>query len=166
MKSLEKKHPLSYRYLCDGGFVVRRSTNHSFNCVATDQALEQTVNRDGKSKGGVIGLTLQKGALSRWLQTRHMTAEYMEAFKTFCSDSSSSDKPHEQLGKARMARDEHDICKIIEVAGQYQNLFDLETVPSQLINIVTGHIASAEVSSSLKTFLERGRNKQHDFLCK
>ena len=48
MQSLEEKHPESFKHLQEGGFVVRRSSNHKFNCVATDQALEQTVNRDGQ----------------------------------------------------------------------------------------------------------------------
>ena len=66
MRALEQKHPGSYQHMQSGGFVVRRTDNHRFNCVATDQAFEQTVNRDGKSKGGVVGLTLRNSALSRW----------------------------------------------------------------------------------------------------
>ena len=34
----------------EGGFVVRRSARRIFNCVPTDQALEQTINREGKRK--------------------------------------------------------------------------------------------------------------------
>jgi hypothetical protein len=115
--------------MCDGGFVVRRSANRSFNCVVTDQALEQTVNRDGKSKEGVIGLTLRKGALSRWLMTRHVTAEYREAFKSLCDGNINTRKHHEELGKARLGKDERDVCKIMETALMCQNPFDLETVP-------------------------------------
>ncbi|KAF3859802.1 hypothetical protein F7725_000057 [Dissostichus mawsoni] len=71
----------SYKFLIEGGFVARRSDERSFNCVATDQALEQTINREGKSEGGVIGLTLKKGALTRWLMTRHSLNE--SGFQTF-----------------------------------------------------------------------------------
>ena len=59
--------------MAQGGFVVRHTEEHSFNCVATDMALEQTINREGKSKGGIIGFTLREGALTRWLKTRHIT---------------------------------------------------------------------------------------------
>ena len=58
MKALEQAQPESYRHMCNSGFTVRRSENHKFNCIAANQALQQTVNKDGKSKGGVIGLTL------------------------------------------------------------------------------------------------------------
>ena len=69
MITLQEKQPKSYQYLQDGGFVVRRSSR-CFNAVASDQALEQTINRDGKSQGGVIGFTSRKGALTRWMVTR------------------------------------------------------------------------------------------------
>ena len=54
--------------MLEGGFVVKRS-ERTFNCVPTDQALEQSINRKAKSQGGVIGYTLRKGALVRWLLT-------------------------------------------------------------------------------------------------
>ena len=82
MKHLEQKHPESYQHLCQGGFVVRRTGHYNFNAVSTDQALEQTINKEGKSEGGIIGLTLRKDALTRWLVTRHMTAEFSDAFGT------------------------------------------------------------------------------------
>ena len=69
MKQLEKQKPLMYRHMMEGGFVVRRTAGRAFNCVPTDQALEQTINREAKSQGGVIGFTLRKGALLRWLLT-------------------------------------------------------------------------------------------------
>ena len=52
MKALEKTQPDSYKFMKDGGFVVRHTQERKFNCVATDQALEQTINKEGKSQGG------------------------------------------------------------------------------------------------------------------
>lgn len=60
MKELKTRQPESYKHLLDGGFVVRRAPSHNFNVVPTDQALEQTVNRDGKSRECVIGLTEER----------------------------------------------------------------------------------------------------------
>ena len=101
MKMLEHNHPASYQHLLSGGFVVRRKGDISFNCVPTDQALEQTINREAKSDG-VIGFTLRKSALVRWLLTRHRTGEYSEALKDLCSKQSR--KEHSELGKTRMLR--------------------------------------------------------------
>ena len=48
MRQLETQKPDAYKQLQSGAFVVRRSPNRQFNCVPTDQALEQTVNREAK----------------------------------------------------------------------------------------------------------------------
>ena len=90
-----------YRQMMEGGFVVRRSASRIFNCVPTDQALEQTINREAKSQGGVIGFT---GALLRWLMTRHITGEYAEAFKKLCN-SETNGKLHEELRTSHSNKD-------------------------------------------------------------
>ena len=51
MVTRQQKQPKFYQYLRDGGFVVRLSSRR-FNAVATDQALEQTINHEGKSQLG------------------------------------------------------------------------------------------------------------------
>ena len=63
MKQLVQQKPLMYCHIMEGGFVERRSATRVFNCVLTDQDLEQTINREARSQGGVIGFTLRKGAL-------------------------------------------------------------------------------------------------------
>ena len=73
MKLLESTQPAMYEHIMRGGFVVRRKTETTFNCVPTDQALEQTINCEAKSEGGIIRFTVRKGALLRWLLTRHIT---------------------------------------------------------------------------------------------
>ena len=81
MKQLDEREPLMYRHMWRGGVVVvRRSASRIFNCVPTDQAQEQTISREAKSQVCVICFTLRKGALLRWLMTRHITGEYAEAF--------------------------------------------------------------------------------------
>ncbi len=69
MVTLQQKRPKFYEYLRDGGIVVQLSSRR-LNAVTTDQALEQTIHREGKSQGGVIWFTLRKGALTRWMATR------------------------------------------------------------------------------------------------
>ena len=59
-----------------------------FSSVPTDQALEQSINRDAKTTGGIIGFTRRKAAQLRWLVTRHSTAQYSESFELLCSGKS------------------------------------------------------------------------------
>ncbi|XP_056138321.1 uncharacterized protein tdrd12 [Lampris incognitus] len=166
MKALEKSQPESYRFLREGGFVVRRSDNRNFNCVATDQALEQTINREGKSQGGIVGFTLRKGALKRWLITRHVTSEYRNAMIELCDGDTHTGTPksHKEHGAARMDRDEREIAQIMEFVQDRQNPFDLEKIPDELINIASGQVASQKVTKDLSSFLEYGEKVNTAFI--
>ena len=49
------------------------------------------------------------------------------------------------------------------LVGQYQNPFDLETVRTALINIVTGQVATQEVEESLTGLQETGKAHMKSF---
>ena len=38
-----------------------------FSFTACDQTMEQTFNRDSKTKGGIVGFTLNRTAVKRWI---------------------------------------------------------------------------------------------------
>lgn len=147
----------SYQHLLRGGFVVRRKGDISFNCVPTDQALEQTINREAKSDGGVIGFTLRKSALLRWLLTRHVTGEYSETLKDLCSTKQSR-KEDGELSKARVLWDAEDVSRVQEyILNHCQDPFNLKEVAEGLINIVSSRIASKPVEESLRSLPEKGK---------
>ncbi len=164
MKALEHEQPEAYTFMQQGGFVVRRSEHRSFNCVATDQALEQTINREGKNQGGVVGFTLRKGALTRWLMTRHVTTAYVDAMKELCDTDDQSPKAHKEHGASRMDRDERHIQKIMEAVEKRQNPFDLDSIPEELINIASGQVASEKFAKDLSSFLQDGAKQNAIFI--
>ena len=95
MHQLQTAAPKMFEHMSGGGFVVKRS-ERTFNSVSTDQALEQSINREAKSQGSVVGYALRKGTLFHWLLTRHITGEYAESFKQMCTHKSKN--PHKELG--------------------------------------------------------------------
>ena len=48
-------------------WTVQRHTNQGFFSVPCDQTIEQTFNKDSKIKGGLVGFTLNRGAVHRWI---------------------------------------------------------------------------------------------------
>ena len=48
-------------------FAIQRKSNHGFPAVACDQTIEQTANRDSKTKGGLIGFSMNCSTVHRWL---------------------------------------------------------------------------------------------------
>ena len=132
MRRLEVSAPRMFQHMLEGGFVVKRS-ERTFNCVHTDQALEQSINREAKSQGCVISYTLRKGALVRWLLTRHIAGEYAERFKEMCTPTKSKNT-HEELLRARVTKDQNDVKVVKEcIKEQCQYPFDLESVATSLV---------------------------------
>ena len=114
MRQRETNQPIQYSFLKNGGFVIRRTSNKTFNCVASDQALEQTIKREFKSSGGIICFTLRKSALQRWISTRHIIGDYASAFTNLVRPITSREYHHEQ-SPARLIRDKADINKLVEL---------------------------------------------------
>lgn len=165
MRQLKENQPDMYKHMEAGAFVVKRSGKVKYNSVSTDQALEQTINLEAKSKGGVVGFTLRKSALVRWLLTRHITAEYVVAFKSMLSSKEEEARRHTDFGRSKIERDHSDVAKILDgVLNQYENPFDLNSVPGGLINITTGKVATKEIEASLTQIPGKGLSILEDFL--
>jgi len=46
---------------------VQRNKNSGFSSIACDQTIEQTLNRDSKTSGGMVGFTLDRRAMHKWI---------------------------------------------------------------------------------------------------
>ena len=51
----------------DQNWTVKRQNRYGFSSIACDMTIEQTLNRDSKMKGGLVGMTLDRGAMHRWI---------------------------------------------------------------------------------------------------
>jgi len=69
MSNLSDSHPWLYRQLMEsqGAWTFQRHHSTGFNGLAADQAIETTVNKESKTRGGLTGLTMNTGALQRWI---------------------------------------------------------------------------------------------------
>ena len=128
----------------NGNHPVKRSKN-KFSQVLSDMALEQSVNCDSKTKGRIVGITLQKNAVDRWLLTAHVQAAVISAIREICSisndDEQVSELNHKEIGKKRHCRDECNVQSMLKtVVEQMVNPFEGSDV-KDLQNIATGVIA-------------------------
>ena len=73
MKGLEKRAPAVHSEFANGNFTVKRSAK-KFSAVSADMALEQSINRDVKCQGGLIGKSSTDSARNKWFYTSHVKA--------------------------------------------------------------------------------------------
>ena len=154
MHHLQKTALDVYNEFVRGNHTVSRSTSQSFNQVWTDMALEQSVNLDSKTKGGIIGITQRPGALQKWFLTAHERTATTTATKRMLDMDESTRSTHKESSRVRVQRDEGDINKVIHTLKTVMsNPFDEdangEDMP--LMNLATGVVMPEEMS---KQFLD------------
>ena len=68
-------------------------------------ALEQSINADSKSRGGIIGISQNPGALDRWFLTSHERASVTTALKDMFTQERHRVDAHKEAVAKRVARD-------------------------------------------------------------
>ena len=171
MHKLEEGHPEVYQTFIAGNHSVSHSQK-PFAQVWTDMALEQSINLDSKSKGGIVGISRREDAVERWFLTSHERAAITRSLKEMCGvEDGERVGTHKEAGAARIKRDEEDVKKILSsfTSGLMSNPFTIpedqdaaETVP--LYNIATGVVLPDEVASSLLDAPVAGRCHMESFV--
>ena len=167
MRKLQTLEPQVYQEFLNGNHVVKRS-KQSFNQVSTDLALEQSLNRDCKVHGGLIGKTQNPGALSKWLLTAHLRSSVSSMMMSMCDLPDSIVTMHKECGTKRRNHDENDVKAVMQTLTEtFSNPFANEQhdfPENTLINISTGTMAQEEVASSVKQLKEIGRKSVDTFI--
>ena len=114
MNTLSETHPKAQHYLHSGEFAVQRSQDVPFSQVAVDHTIEQTLNKDTKTKGGIIGFSLNKGAVQRWILTAHERAAILRNFKNMLQITEDLETTLKEAKGPRIERDEKGVIKVAE----------------------------------------------------
>ena len=101
-QKLRDKHPEIYQEFQSGNFSVKRTAG-SFNMLPPDQVIEQTINKEQKGSGGIIGISTSVGAVQRWILSSHITAAISTDFKECLGLIKSKNVPKD-LGKRSRLR--------------------------------------------------------------
>ena len=113
MNMLESSHPKVHEEFLAGNFSVSRS-GHPFSQVSTDMALEQSINADSKSKGGIVGISRREDAVECWFLTSHERAASTHSLKEICGlENYERVGTHKEAGVSQMKRDQEDIDRLI-----------------------------------------------------
>lgn len=70
-------------------WTVQRQSEYGFSSIACDQTIEQTFNRESKTKGGVVGISLNRPALKRWILSQPQRV----AIAKKCKNMAGIEKP-------------------------------------------------------------------------
>ncbi|KAI8484570.1 hypothetical protein Bbelb_376770 [Branchiostoma belcheri] len=149
MRQLSEKHSLVLEAFMAGEHAVSRS-NQPFSNIWTDMALDQSINLDYKTAGGIVGISQKPGALERWFLTVHERAAVATALRQMCGIPDSDLVAfHKDARDGRLARDEDDVQKLKAMfdGGGMTNPFHIEDGQDDihpLMNFATGIVMPEE----------------------
>ena len=133
-------------------------------------SLEQSINLDSKTIGGIIGISQRPGALERWFLTCHERAAITTAMKDMCAlEDSDRVGTHREAAPRRMLRDDDDVRKLLTVitSGLMTDPFSVnedEDDISPLINIATGVRMPFAHAERLVSSFENGTAQMNMFV--
>ena len=153
MKSLHTSHPDIHQMFMNGDFVVQRQESYGFSQVACDMTIEQTCNKDTKTKGGVVGFSLNQGASQRWVLTHPERAAITRACSTYAGRNVQK-QTRKDLNEPRLMREEAAICQIIECMEGFINPFTYDS--KDLIHVVSGVVVPEAVAKDILSAYEKG----------
>ena len=92
----------------------------AFSQIACDQAIEQTINRDSRTKSCNTGITLRKNAVSRWIPAHHVRAGISAACQSMAGKGADHVREKNDLDINRINKDENSEKAVIRTSVQRQ----------------------------------------------
>ena len=114
MRKLPETHPWLYQQFMDGNHTVQR-TERNWTGIWTDLAIEQTMMRSIKSRGGLTGgRGMTESVRHIWTLSLSAMASIHDAMSQLTGVSSKSSEQHEEIGKSRRNKDFQDCKKFLD----------------------------------------------------
>lgn len=162
MLNLPTTHPYSNDHLQSGEFSVQRQSSYGFSKVACDQAIEQTINKDSKSKSGWTGFSLKRNAVKRWIMGSHARGALTRHCETMAGHSMHEENVRRELEPGTTIKNEEIVQNMKEYISDHINPFR-ERV-QHLVNVSSGFHASEEIKNDQMRALQIGKERCLQFV--
>ena len=132
------------------------------NGIWSDMFIESTFMRYGHEVGGLVGLTLQPSAVSRWALSLHVCSLLRYDLKSMKEGQGSKTvTTHKEESMSRIEYDGVDRNNLRTTLSTFIDPLDPTGHPERLINIATGLISPPDVN--VDKSLELGENQMKKF---
>ncbi|KAK7467983.1 hypothetical protein BaRGS_00036789 [Batillaria attramentaria] len=162
MVALPATHPSTHAHLLDGQFSVQRQSSYGFAKVACDQTIEQTINREAKSKAGWKGFSLRKNAVCRWVMSSHARGRMTEQCENLAGHSREEMPTRKDMEPGEVRKHEEMVAAVKTYIREHINPFTVESL--NLINISSGVVASGDVARHLSSAMQTGETQYRKFV--
>ena len=161
MNQIQIKDPEVWNEFMEGNWVVNKNGSVSFCAIGADHALEQ-VNRTMKVTGGLVGITQNHNARSKFFLVSPELAKLTSEAEDMAGLTNEASKHHHELTQAFLNRQEKCIETLSTTFSAFTNPFTEDC--DDLINIVTKAVAPVEIQTDICKSGLIGMNKYKEFV--
>lgn len=119
------------------------------------------MTEEAKTRGGLTGITTNKGAVHRWISSYHLRAEIVRSCEEMAGRGDVV-RERKDLDATRNKRDEEDIRRLVSTVEITVNPFIKKT--EELVHLTSGVVAPKTVVKDLSSARERGEEAVQNFV--
>ena len=123
MIALKKTNADVYCQLESGDFCVQRSYSN-FSQVAVDQAINQIVDKNTKTRGGIIGFSWSPTSVHKWMINAHFRADVTRSVKQMAGLTGRDKYVHKECSQTVLASKEASVQSVMQTINSWQDPFD------------------------------------------
>ena len=137
-----------------------KKTVGRFNRLPADQVIEQTINKEQKGKGSIIGSSASEGTVQRWILKSHIVASLMTDLKESIGLQINQRRPKE-LGEKRIEYDEMKAQKRVSLIEEWSNPFQRA---EEFVSLSSGQQVPEDVKQDLLNARKIGEKQLKEFI--
>ena len=164
MVALKETNADVYFQLESGDFCFQRSYSN-FSQVAVDQAIEQTVNKDTKTRGGIVSFSRSPASVHKWMINAHFRTDVTRSVKQMAGLTGRDKYVHKECSQTVLASKEASVKSVMQTINSWQDPFDSPFDASvNLVSLSSGVTASDEVKVDLLQSYSSGEQQFLQFV--
>ena len=167
MHIFQEEHPDIYEKFKERKHTIHRSPDPDkcFSGVWSDMGIEQSINKDCGTIGGLTSIKTNKAAMDRWFLTAHLKANVSSAFFSMLGLNKETHPTSHKENTMRRTENDEELVKSMSNLTE-ERMFSPFLVeadwtaedPKPLCNIATGLVASDEVVAWASSIETNGKN--------
>ena len=124
------------------------------------------MNRHSKTKGCIVSISLNRGAVQRWIFTAYDRAKILQTCREIAGLYDADGKHHKDSSAPLMKKDEDDVHKVMDIIASWINPFNSRGMTEPLLNIASGVAATDGITDDLLTAKQKGTDAFVTFMQK
>ena len=158
-KYVQEQYPLNYDKFRKGNFTMKPSQG-KFNCLPSDQVIEQIVNKEQKGPGGIIGLRRTPGNVQQWVTTSHVITIISSKLKKDIGFDELKSVPKDLSTKCIIAREES-VNTCFKLISSWINPFEDSNA---ITGLSSGRVAPKDLQDDILNAEDIRAGQLKDFL--